>query len=384
MPLTDSQLLRAFADSSDEAAFAELVRRRLDFVYASALRQVGGDAHRAADVAQEVFVTLARKASALTRHPALLGWLCTATRFAAVDAIRSEQRRKLREQEASLMQQTENEGDADWSRLQPVLDAALTELPDRDREAVLARYFDRQSFAEIGRELGLSEDAAQKRVERALDKLRAVLARRDVTSTTAALGLVLWGALAVFAAVVVMRGSGSRPAVPAPAGFGPRHAVATALVVLGLFEWVGAASGASDPLQPLAHLVRGGDSAGAAVEGLRFQPVRSVAELDAALQSAGRPVMLDFYADWCVSCKEMERYTYTEAAVRERLSKALLLKADVTANNAQDRELLKRFQLFGPPGTIFFGPRGTEVAGSRVIGYQDGARFLQTLTAAGL
>ncbi|MEO7151350.1 MAG: protein-disulfide reductase DsbD [Burkholderiaceae bacterium] len=198
-----------------------------------------------------------------------------------------------------------------------------------------------------------------------------------------ALGLVLWGALAVLAALLVMRSPGSRSAASAPTGFGPRHAVAAALVVLGLFEWVGAASGASDPLQPLAHLVRG-NGAGNAAEALRFQPVRSVAELDAALQSAGRPVVLDFYADWCVSCKEMERYTYTEAAVRERLSKALLLKADVTANNAQDRELLKRFQLFGPPGTIFFGPRGEEVAGSRVIGYQDAPRFLQSLSAAGL
>ena len=197
-----------------------------------------------------------------------------------------------------------------------------------------------------------------------------------------ALGLVLWGALAVFAAVLAW-GRGGR-AEAAPRGLEARHALAGALVVLGLFEWVGAASGAVDPLQPLARLVGGrGDPAGS--ESLRFQSVRSVAELDAVLASADRPVMLDFYADWCVSCKEMERYTFSDAAIRARLSRAVLLKADVTANNAQDRELLKRFQLFGPPGTIFFSPRGgAEIAAARVIGYQDSERFGQTLSAAGL
>ena len=193
----------------------------------------------------------------------------------------------------------------------------------------------------------------------------------------AALGLVLWGALAVFAAVLVwgQRSTAARPAW--------RNALAGALVVLGLFEWVGAASGAVDPLQPLARFGPGAEGRADAAA-LRFQPVRSSAELDAVLASSSRPVMLDFYADWCVSCKEMERYTFSDQAVRARLSKAVLLKADVTANNAQDRELLKRFQLFGPPGTLFFAPRGTEISGARVIGYQNAARFAQTLDAAGL
>lgn len=191
MALSDTQLLRAFAEAGDETAFAELVRRRIDFVYGSALRQVGGDAHRASDVTQEVFVTLARKASSLTSHPALLGWLCTTTRFAAIDTVRSEQARKAREQEAIAMETTHHEPEPDWSRLHAVLDDALIELPERDREAVLARYFDKRAYAQIGTTLGLSADAAQKRVDRALDKLRVALARREVTSTTAALGLVL-------------------------------------------------------------------------------------------------------------------------------------------------------------------------------------------------
>ena len=94
--------------------------------------------------------------------------------------------------------------------------------------------------------------------------------------------------------------------------------------------------------------------------------------------------MLDFYADWCVSCKEMERFTFTDPAVAQLMSRALLLKADVTANNSDDRELLKRFSLFGPPGTIFFDPQGREIDGLRVIGFQNAERFARTLRAAGL
>ena len=112
--------------------------------------------------------------------------------------------------------------------------------------------------------------------------------------------------------------------------------------------------------------------------------VRSVAELDHALRAAGRPVMLDFYADWCVSCKEMERFTFTDPEVARAMAGAVLLKADVTQNNADDRELLKRFSLFGPPGTIFFDAQGRELDALRVVGFQDAARFLKTLRAAGL
>jgi thiol:disulfide interchange protein DsbD len=109
-----------------------------------------------------------------------------------------------------------------------------------------------------------------------------------------------------------------------------------------------------------------------------------VAELDQLLQAPGRPVMLDFYADWCVSCKEMERFTFSDPVVAEKMSRALLLKADVTANNADDRALLKRFGLFGPPGTIFFDAQGRQIEGARVIGFQNAERFTATLGAVGL
>ena len=190
-----------------------------------------------------------------------------------------------------------------------------------------------------------------------------------------ALALALWGALLVGSAVALAAfGRAGRPPVW-------RWALAAVAGLIGLLQLVGAASGGSDPLQPLAHLRQGGSAQPLAVS---FVPVRNVAELDQALRTAGRPVMLDFYADWCVSCKEMERFTFAEPSVQARLAGALLLKADVTANNVQDRELLKRFQLFGPPGTIFFDAKGLEVPGTRVIGFQDSARFLQTLQAAGL
>ena len=115
----------------------------------------------------------------------------------------------------------------------------------------------------------------------------------------------------------------------------------------------------------------------------RYVRVHTVAELDARLRAPGRPVMLDFYADWCVSCKEMEAFTFSDPRVRARLDRMLLLQADVTANTEADKALLKRFSLFGPPGIIFFDADGREIRGLRVIGYQGAERFLKTLDLAG-
>jgi len=114
----------------------------------------------------------------------------------------------------------------------------------------------------------------------------------------------------------------------------------------------------------------------------RFERVASVADLDAKLAAPGRLVMLDFYADWCVSCKEMEAFTFSDARVKAKLERMLLLQADVTANTAEDKALLKRFSLFGPPGIVFFDARGREIRGLRVIGYQNAERFLKTLELA--
>jgi thiol:disulfide interchange protein DsbD len=111
-----------------------------------------------------------------------------------------------------------------------------------------------------------------------------------------------------------------------------------------------------------------------------FVRVDSIAELDKRLAAPGKPVMLDFYADWCVSCKEMEAYTFSDARVKQELGGMLLLQVDVTANSAEHKALLKRYSLFGPPGIIFFDAQGREVKGLRVIGYQNADRFLKTLT----
>ena len=165
--------------------------------------------------------------------------------------------------------------------------------------------------------------------------------------------------------------------------------VGLVLALLGALQFVGIASGARDPAQPLARLaqarVGAGDAAATAFDsGPHFDRVVSVADLDQRLQSAGRPVMLDFYADWCVSCKEMEAQTFVDPAVHAKLDKALLLRADVTANSDDDRALLKRFHLFGPPGLIFFDAQGHELEAARVVGFQDAPRFTSSLATAGL
>ncbi len=118
---------------------------------------------------------------------------------------------------------------------------------------------------------------------------------------------------------------------------------------------------------------------------LQFSRVENIAGLDQRLTRArGQTVMLDFYADWCVSCKEMERYTFSDAAVRARLRPVLLLQVDMTANNDADKALLKRYSLYGFPAILFFDAQGKELGDFRVTGYQDAAQFLKTLQAAGL
>jgi thioredoxin:protein disulfide reductase len=197
----------------------------------------------------------------------------------------------------------------------------------------------------------------------------------------ATLVLALWGALAISAAAALIKpmlGHGRRSGAAIW-----RMAAAAVLAVVGVLQLVGAGSGSTNPLQPLGALRSAAPGAGDALA-VKFTTVRSVAELDAALLTSGRPVMLDFYADWCVSCKEMERFTFVDPAVRQKLAGALLLKADVTANTADDVALLKRFRLFGPPGTIFFDAQGREIAAARIAGFQNAERFLQTLATAGL
>ncbi|MCX6951612.1 MAG: sigma-70 family RNA polymerase sigma factor, partial [Verrucomicrobia bacterium] len=244
----DGALLRRYAETGDEVAFAELVRRQLGLVYGAALRQVGGDAHRAQEVAQAVFSDLARKAGSLADRPVLASWLHTSTRFAAAKLRRAEVRRWKHEQEAGAMS-AERDPAAEWDRLRPVIDEAVQALGERDREAVLQRFFANRAFAEIGAALGVTEDAARMRVERALEKLRGLLARRGVTSTAAALGVVLES----HAGTSVPAGMVSAVAGQAVAG-GASAAGTTLAEALGLMSTMKLAGGVAAGLLLVAAL----------------------------------------------------------------------------------------------------------------------------------
>ncbi|MGH7992954.1 MAG: RNA polymerase sigma factor [Limisphaerales bacterium] len=183
--ISDNELLRQYAKSRSEDTFAELVRRHVNLVYSAALRQMNGDAHLAQDVTQTVFTDLARKAAALARRESLAGWLYTSAHFAAAKIARTENRRRNREDKFMREPITETAPEADWEKIRPTLDDAMHELEEADRVAVLLRYFENRQFAEVGARFGLNENAARMRVERALEKLRAVFAKRGITTMTA-------------------------------------------------------------------------------------------------------------------------------------------------------------------------------------------------------
>lgn len=192
-----------------------------------------------------------------------------------------------------------------------------------------------------------------------------------------AVQMFAWAALLIGSAMVLR----AIDSLPPDAGTAARlwKGVGFLALLAGTALAIGAFAGSRDVLRPLAGLTGSGENGAQAP---RFTRVRNVAELDAKLQAPGRPVMLDFYADWCVSCKEMEAFTFTDARVKAKMGQMLLLQADVTANSSEDKALLKRFSLFGPPGIIFFDRQGREVEGLRVIGYQQADAFLATLDRA--
>jgi RNA polymerase sigma factor (sigma-70 family) len=186
----DMALLAEFAGSSCERAFADVVSRHVDMVYSAAFRQVG-NASLAEEVTQAVFVLLARKARSLGSKTVLSAWLFRAARFASQDALKAEFRRKRREQQAFELQEANPASEEAWGEVAPKLDEALGNLGEHDRTAILLRYFENKSFREVGTALGLGEEAARKRVERAVGKLRAKLVSEKIEMPAAVLAGLL-------------------------------------------------------------------------------------------------------------------------------------------------------------------------------------------------
>jgi RNA polymerase sigma factor (sigma-70 family) len=187
----DARLLQAYVGSGSDEAFGELVSRHIDVVYSAALRVGAGDAHLAEDVTQMVFADLARKARRLPPNVVLAGWLYRHSYFTACKSVRAERRRKAREQAALEMNAVQHEPEASWEEIAPLLDDAINELAPADQEAVVLRFFQKRDFRSIAISLGITEDTAQKRVSRALDKLQVILKGRGAVLTTAALGTVI-------------------------------------------------------------------------------------------------------------------------------------------------------------------------------------------------
>lgn len=187
----DATLLRSYAGTGSQDAFAEFVRRCLPMIYGAALRRVGGDTHLAQDVAQMVFAAVSRDAERLARHPDLMGWLFTTTRFLAAKTMRTERRRQLREQVVFHDGATDEDGEGGAEGVQPVLDDVLMELRELDRQMLLLRFYRGFRLGEIAAQCNSSENAVQKRIERALERLKEQLTRRGIVSTAVALTFAL-------------------------------------------------------------------------------------------------------------------------------------------------------------------------------------------------
>jgi thiol:disulfide interchange protein DsbD len=185
--------------------------------------------------------------------------------------------------------------------------------------------------------------------------------------------LALWASLAFISGycLLTIGESGSTSGLQAA-----RRGLGALALVYGVLMLIGALAGRSDPLQPLAGLAGGGN--GDATPHVEFNRIKSVQDLERELAAAvdsGKPVMLDFYADWCVSCIEMERFTFTDPGVRAQFDRAVLLQADVTANDAADQALLKHFGILGPPTIVFFGRDGHERPNYRIVGFKPADEF---------
>ncbi|HEV8377741.1 MAG TPA: sigma-70 family RNA polymerase sigma factor [Tepidisphaeraceae bacterium] len=184
------ELLQKYALHGDQRAFAQVVSEHVDMVYSACLRQVG-DRHLAEEVTQAVFVILARKAGTLGDHIVLAAWLHKTARYAALNALKIERRRRIHERKAAEMAMELRNNGPGWVGLEPVLDEGIARLAENDRAAIMLRFFEKRSMADVGSALGVSEDAAGMRISRALDKLRSFFSRRGVAVTSAVIGTLM-------------------------------------------------------------------------------------------------------------------------------------------------------------------------------------------------
>ncbi len=263
---TDAELLRQYVKDGSEAAFTEIVQRHAGLVYSVAWRLAGGNRHLAKDITQDVFILLAQKAPKLIGHETLAGWLHTTTRYAANGMIRSLRRQENREQEAVAME-TNSAPDVQWEQLRPLLDEAVGRLGDRDRNAVLLRYYEGKNYREVGAALCLSENSARARTERAVEKLRRQFARNGVVTTGALLAEALMvntaqaapaGLAKEVAAMAHAQGLSPGPVLPKALYMTTKTklilATTLALILLGIFIRRPASPSrpaASEPAQPV-------------------------------------------------------------------------------------------------------------------------------------
>jgi len=369
--LDDAELLRLFADEKSETAFGEFVGRHVNFVYATALRYVGRDAHHAADVSQYVFTVAAREAGSLARHNALKAWLYTVARNASANVIRAERLRQIREREAQTMQEVSHPTPAENpDDLRTVLDQALGVLSERDQQAVFLRFFEGREYPEIGARFSVSADAARLRIERALEKMKTVLSRRGVASTTAA----LTGALMMEAAVMAparLTGSLTGAAI---AGATAKSGATVILSLMGRIK-IGIASAlAVAGLATVVVEARANRALHAEIESLQVTNVDTVRarneerQLNAELQKLGAPNL---------DADELARLRTKEAQLRARppgVDDALMMPAGLwqDVGRATPAAALETFLwsfsvgnmdihlLHGvPKAVVFFGRRST-------------------------